>query len=217
LGDTSFLVQLGRFLGFALNLYCWVVVARLLISWFRPNPSSPAMRALSRATDPALDLARRLFPWRLGGLDFSPVLLLVALSVLAFIAKEFLVWLGIGGPALGLLGIAAIGLVLSLRTLTWFFLLLMAARVVISLVDPSPYNPVVMIVMALTEPLLAPLRRSFPSRGRGGLDTRALVMCGLLLILYSVVLANLGPPIQGWLMRLAAESAQKGLSEPAIW
>jgi YggT family protein len=216
-GSGNFLFQLGNLLGWLINLYCWVVVARILLSWFRPNPDAPVTRFLAKATDPALDLTRRLVPLRLGGLDFSPVILLIALNILSFLARTGLYYLSFGAPAVGLFGILALGLIQALMMLTWFFLFVMAARVVISLVNPSPYNPLVMTVMALTEPLVEPLRGKIPARGPGGIDTRALILVVALYIFQAVVLNNLGGPVESWVAKLMASSSTTKIMEPRIY
>jgi YggT family protein len=211
---NSALGQLGGLLSLALNIYIWVVVARLILSWFQPNLNAPVSRFLIRATDPALDTTRRLVPLRLGGLDLSPIVLLIALNILAFLAKACLTWLGAGLPMAGIWGLLALGLLQALRMLTWFLILIMIARVIISLVNPNPYNPVVMMVRALSEPLLEPLRRSVPARGPGGVDPRALIVLGLLLIFYTLVLGNLDAPLARWLVQL---QLAKRPVEPNIW
>ncbi|MDR2455095.1 MAG: YggT family protein [Deltaproteobacteria bacterium] len=213
----NFLIQLGNILSWLINLYCWVVVARILLSWFHPNPQAPVTRFLVRATEPALELTRRLVPLRLGGLDFSPVILLIALNILRFLVRTCLYYLSTGAPAVGLLGLLALGLIQAIMMLTWFFLFIMAARVVISLVNPSPYNPLVMAVMALTEPLVEPLRGKIPARGPGGIDTRALILVVALYIFQAVVLNNLGGPVETWVAKLMATSNATRIMEPRIY
>jgi YggT family protein len=200
-----------------------VVLIRILLTWFRPSPEAPLMRFLSKLADPALNFARRRFPVRLGGLDFSPVILLILLSLAAFFVQTSMTWLGHGGPAAGLLGILALAPVQAIRSLNWLFILLLIGRVFISLVNPSPYNPLVMVVMALTQPLVAPLRGTVPSKGPGGLDLGAALVCVGLIILHTVVLANLGPPIEGWMIGLLRQGPPPLIptgpppGEPRIW
>lgn len=63
------------------QLYIFIVVARALISWVGPDPYNPIVRFLSRATDPVLDRLRRVLPLQFGGVDLTPVALLLALYV----------------------------------------------------------------------------------------------------------------------------------------
>ena len=63
------------------QVYIFIVVARALISWVGPDPYNPIVRFLCRATDPVLDRLRRLLPLQFGGVDLTPIALLLALYV----------------------------------------------------------------------------------------------------------------------------------------
>lgn len=63
------------------QVYIFIVVARALISWVGPDPYNPIVRFLNSATDPVLDRLRRLLPLQFGGIDLSPLALLLALYV----------------------------------------------------------------------------------------------------------------------------------------
>ena len=63
------------------QVYIFIVVARALISWVGPDPYNPIVRFLYRATDPVLDRLRRLLPLEFGGIDLTPIALLLALYV----------------------------------------------------------------------------------------------------------------------------------------
>jgi len=70
-----------------LKLYSYVVIANVIISWLVAfkiiNPWQPFVRSLttglSRLHDPVLNAIRSVIP-NLGGLDISPVILLLALQ-----------------------------------------------------------------------------------------------------------------------------------------
>ncbi|NLP02831.1 MAG: YggT family protein [Fibrobacter sp.] len=64
------------------------------------------------------------------------------------------------------------------------------ARVIISWVHVDPYNPVVMWIHRLTEPLLDPIRRLVPP-GRTGLDFSPLILLLLLELLERFLLRSL--------------------------
>ncbi|PLX89237.1 MAG: YggT family protein [Desulfuromonas sp.] len=81
------LLALARILDLVFNLYIFIVIARALVSWVNPDPYNPIVRFLHNATDPVLYRIRRLLPFQMGGIDFTPILLLLALSVL----QQFLV------------------------------------------------------------------------------------------------------------------------------
>ena len=74
--------SLSQLVNLAFQVYIFLVVARALISWVGPAPYHPLVRFLCRATDPVLDRLRRLLPLQFGGIDLTPVALLLALYLL---------------------------------------------------------------------------------------------------------------------------------------
>ncbi len=69
------------FLGWLLNLYSWVIIAAALITWVSPDPRNPIVRFLRQVTEPVLAPVRRLLPpWKTGGLDFSPLIVIIAIQ-----------------------------------------------------------------------------------------------------------------------------------------
>ncbi|OQX13472.1 MAG: hypothetical protein BWK76_16150 [Desulfobulbaceae bacterium A2] len=77
----NFILALARIIDFALGAYVWVVIARAVISWVNPDPYNPIVRFLRQVTDPLLDRIRRYLP-PMGGLDLSPILLIMAIYFL---------------------------------------------------------------------------------------------------------------------------------------
>ena len=185
------LLTFGRLIYYGSFVYIWLIILRVLLTWVNPNPYTPVMRFLARVADPVLVRARRLVPFTLGGLDFSPVLALIVISFAGSVLGKWLMLLGSGPQSPSLLFILAVGELLSLiQSLLWLIIILMFIRLLMSLVRPSPYNIIVRIVFGLTEPLLAPLRRAFPP-GPGGLDFRPLVFLLILLLVQLVLLGSL--------------------------
>jgi len=73
--------ELINFLGWLLGLYSWVVIAAALITWVSPDPRSPIVMFLRQVTEPVLGPVRRLLPpWKTGGLDFSPLIVILAIQ-----------------------------------------------------------------------------------------------------------------------------------------
>ena len=64
------------------TVYIYIIVARAIISWVNPDPYNPIVRFLHNATDPLLYRIRRFLPLQLGGIDFSPIVLLFGLYLL---------------------------------------------------------------------------------------------------------------------------------------
>jgi len=88
------IVSIARILDLAFNIYIFIVIARALISWVNPDPYNPIVRFLHNATDPVLYRLRRMLPFlQAGAFDFSPIVLLILLSVAQQIVTSFLLQL----------------------------------------------------------------------------------------------------------------------------
>jgi len=66
-----------------LNIYMVLMFVRILLSWF-PNINwyDPPFSVVSQLTDPYLNLFRSFIP-PLGGMDFSPIIAIFALQIVA--------------------------------------------------------------------------------------------------------------------------------------
>ena len=70
-----------NFVGWLLDVYSWIIIAAALISWVQPNPRNPIVVFLARVTEPVLEPVRRLLPpWKTGGLDLSPLIVLIVIQ-----------------------------------------------------------------------------------------------------------------------------------------
>ena len=86
-----FLLAIARILDLAFNIYIFIVIARALISWVNPDPYNPIVRFLHNATDPVLYRLRSMLPFlQAGTFDFSPIVLLLLLSVCQQLLVGFL-------------------------------------------------------------------------------------------------------------------------------
>ena len=82
-----FLHALATVLNYALIFYMWIIIARAVLSWVSPDPYNPIVRFIHNLTEPVLYPIRRRFPLGFGGIDFSPILVLLAIIFL----RSFLV------------------------------------------------------------------------------------------------------------------------------
>lgn len=71
-----------------LSIYFWIVIGRAVISWVNPDPYNPIVRFLHNATDPVFDRLRRHLPLQFGGIDFTPILVLIVIGVLQNILAQ---------------------------------------------------------------------------------------------------------------------------------
>jgi YggT family protein len=69
-------------LGSLLNIYFWIVIVSAVLSWVKPDPYNPIVRALRLLTEPVFYRVRKWLPFTyMGGLDFSPVVVLLAIEL----------------------------------------------------------------------------------------------------------------------------------------
>jgi YggT family protein len=79
------LLRLIDFIGYLIQLYVYVVIASVILSWLMAfgvvNPYNPTVRAiwqgLNAVTEPLLRPIRNMLP-DMGGIDLSPVVLLLS-------------------------------------------------------------------------------------------------------------------------------------------
>ena len=78
---SNFLLAVAKLINFILSAYIWIVIARAVISWVNADPYNPIVRFLIQVTDPLLSRIRRYLP-PLGGIDLSPMVLILAIVFL---------------------------------------------------------------------------------------------------------------------------------------
>ena len=79
---SNFLMALAGIIDFLLTAYMWVIIGRAVISWVNADPYNPIVRFLYEITEPLLGRIRRFLPVSMGGLDLSPVVLIVIIMFL---------------------------------------------------------------------------------------------------------------------------------------
>ncbi|MGI2327283.1 YggT family protein [Planococcus sp. YIM B11945] len=64
----------------AINIYSYLIIASILMSWLPNAKESGIGQMLSKVTDPYLDIFRKIIP-PLGMIDFSPIIAILALRL----------------------------------------------------------------------------------------------------------------------------------------
>jgi len=77
-----FIEALATVVDLALNVYMWIIIARALVSWVNPDPYNPIVRFLYNVTEPVLGNIRRRLPLIFGGIDLSPLLVILVIVFL---------------------------------------------------------------------------------------------------------------------------------------
>jgi YggT family protein len=69
-------------LDFGLTIYMWIIIASAVLSWVNPDPYNPIVRFINTATEPVLYQIRKRLPVIFGGIDISPIIVLMAIIFL---------------------------------------------------------------------------------------------------------------------------------------
>lgn len=157
------------------GLYIAVVMIRFLLQWVRADFYNPLSQFIVKVTSPALRPLRQVIP-SLGGMDTASI-------VLAWLLKT--IELGLLAVVLGYnalpLGAFAWSVPALIELVINIFLFAVLIRVVLSWVNPDPYNPGVGLITRITDPIMRPAQRAVPPIS--GIDlSPMLVMIGLVLL-----------------------------------
>jgi len=63
-----------------MNFYLFAIFGQIILSWLAPHNNNPAIAILYQITEPLMAPARRLLP-PMGGLDLSPIIVILGLQV----------------------------------------------------------------------------------------------------------------------------------------
>ena len=145
------------------SLYLLVVMLRFLFQLVRADFYNPLSQFVVKATNPLLMPIRRLVPG-IFGIDMAALILAVLVQYVAIQLTAFV----LGGGLINPLMVVAWGLVGILGLVADIFFWSLIIMVVASWLAPQSYNPGLLLVRQLTEPVCEPFRRLIPPIG--GLD-----------------------------------------------
>jgi len=90
-----FIQAVAGVLDMILFLAMIIVIARAVLSWVSPDPYNPIVRIINQLSEPLLFPIRRRVPY-LGGMDLSPIILLIIIFFLQNFLVQSLKHLAIG-------------------------------------------------------------------------------------------------------------------------
>lgn len=145
------------------NLFLVAVLLRLLLQLARADFYNPISQFLVKVTKPVLQPLRRVIPGVLG-IDMAAVVLALALQMLATSLLLLLHGLALINPLTLLIwaALGCIGMIINI-----YFVAILVS-IILSWIAQGSYNPAVILLHQLTEPVMAPFRRILPPMG--GLD-----------------------------------------------
>ena len=81
------LMAVAKVLNLVLVIFMWIIIARAVLSWVSPDPYNPIVRFIHNVTEPVLYRIRMFIPISFGGIDFSPIIVILGIIFL----REFVV------------------------------------------------------------------------------------------------------------------------------
>jgi len=93
-----FIVAVANIVDLALTIYFWIILAQVVLSWVNPVPHHPfavrVIRIIHMLTEPVLYNIRTRLPVSFGGIDFSPMIVLLGIYFLRFFLVQSLARFG---------------------------------------------------------------------------------------------------------------------------
>ncbi|MGQ9630901.1 MAG: YggT family protein [bacterium] len=155
---------------------------RVIVSWITYDRYSPVSRFFYELTEPAVKPFRNIayIPTRVDVIPIIMVALMIVVDI--FLVRGVLVdvarWMGYRGH---IRNQATQFINLMTTIYTWIII----ARALISWVNPDYRHPVVKFLIRVTEPILRPIRRTFPPMGH--VDLSPLVAIVILMFLSNII------------------------------
>jgi YggT family protein len=79
---ANFLIAVAEVLNIVLTLYMYIIIAQAILSWVSPDPYNPIVRFIHNITEPVLYRIRSKLPVIFGGIDFSPIIVILGIVFL---------------------------------------------------------------------------------------------------------------------------------------
>jgi YggT family protein len=139
------------------------------------------VRWLRIIVDPILAPFRRILP-SFSGIDFSPILAIVVIYFVAQILQALVLGAGVD-PAftfVNLIATLVVDIAIAIAVLVF-------VRVLLSLFHADPWHPLVQMVRAMTNPLVAPFAGLRRRRGASGVDFPAIAALIAYIVLIVVI------------------------------
>jgi YggT family protein len=78
----NLLVAVATVLDYVLVFFMIITIARAVLSWVSPDPYNPIVRFIHNVTEPVLIQIRKRLPMLYGGIDFSPIIVILIIIFL---------------------------------------------------------------------------------------------------------------------------------------
>ena len=78
----NLLIAVATVIDYVLVFYMFITIARAVLSWVSPDPYNPIVRFIHNITEPVLYQIRKRWPMMYGGIDFSPIIVILIIIFL---------------------------------------------------------------------------------------------------------------------------------------
>jgi YggT family protein len=167
------------------TIYMFVLMLRVLLPIVNADYYNPVSQFVLKLTQPLIAPFKHIIP-RTGRLDVAALLILF---LFAYLKNWIILSLLLHAPV-NFFGLALLAIVQIAELVVQFYFFAIIIQAIISWMQPNNFNPFIIIITQLTEPLLGPARRMIPSIG--GLDISPMIVILLLQLINIVVLNPLG-------------------------
>lgn len=168
-------------------MYLLIVVLRFLLQLVRADFYNPISQFIVKATNPVLVPLRKVIPgW--GGVDIASLVLAVLVQAIGITAVLML--LG-AFPTPHVIGWAVIGVIQVILDVYFWGLLV---SVIASWIAPGSYNPALILISQILEPVTGRVRRMMPDMG--GLDISPIIVFLLIKVLDILLVSGLAQAMQ---------------------
>lgn len=158
-----------------IELYVMVLLIRTWMQWARCDFYNPFAQFVVKVTQPVIGPMRKVIP-SLGPIDTSSLLLAFILTTLKY---PVLLLIQVGALSLDPMNLL-VGLLSLLKAAGTMVFWVIIARSLMSWISQGR-SPIEYVLIQMTEPLMAPIRRFLPAMG--GIDFSAMIV---ILILYAL-------------------------------
>jgi YggT family protein len=152
------------------SLVLLVIVLRFLLQLVRADFYNPMSQMIVKFTNPLLIPLRRIIPG-FGGLDVASLVLALAAQYLLIVLILMIAGFGMNLPFVAMIGWAAVGLGSLLLNIYFWGLLIV---IIASWIAPNSYNPALILINQIIDPVMRPIRNKMPDLG--GLDLSPMVL-----------------------------------------
>lgn len=180
------MAQLALFIARVLDLYSFIIMFRILMSWVNPYPQPGTFTwYISRITDPFMN-AFRSRHLMIGMLDFSPM---IAIGILAVVKSVFQIYGTIGRMSLSLILQLFLSAFWSYGVQLFFTLtfIMLVVKTIASFMSGSRFSMMVGRFTGILDPLEDKVRNLFFRRSIPKQTTLNLITLAVTIVLYFAV------------------------------